>query len=215
MQSLADKPDGGNGTTKRMLERTGGDDEPHINRPTCTVETATALRKRFDRVRSRTLGLVAGLSNAKVRAGSMPDASPMQWHLAHTTWFFETFVLRDFVRNYRPFTPHFSFLYSSYYATEGGDIARLSRGLLPRPSLGEVLGYRIHVDAAVRLALDNLPAPAREQVVIGCDREKQHQKLLRPDVHSPTGSKPLAPREPRGRLIFTSSLPTCGAVQRG
>ena len=74
-----------------------------------------ALRKRFDRVRAISAGLTAGLTDADVSAQSMPDASPSKWHLAHTTWFFETFVLRDFVRNYRPFNSTFAFLYNSYY----------------------------------------------------------------------------------------------------
>ena len=74
-----------------------------------------ALRKRFDRVRTISAEFTAGLNDADVSAQSMQDASPSKWHLAHTTWFFETFVLRDFVRNYRPFNSAFAFLYNSYY----------------------------------------------------------------------------------------------------
>ena len=79
-----------------------------------------ALRRRFERVRALSAALVAGLSDADVSGQSMPDASPSKWHLAHTTWFFETFVLRDFVRGYRPFNSAFAFLYNSYYEVRRG-----------------------------------------------------------------------------------------------
>ena len=91
---------------------------------------------RFNRVRRFSSGLVADLSDADASGQSMPDASPSKWHLAHTTWFFETFVLRDFVPGYRPFDPAFAFLYNSYYEAEGDRLARPIRGMLTRPSLG-------------------------------------------------------------------------------
>ncbi len=87
--------------------------------PAATAEATVTLRERFDRVRTLSLALVAGLSDADASAQSMSDASPSKWHLAHTTWFFETFVLRDFVPNYDLFNPQFSFLYNSYYEAEG------------------------------------------------------------------------------------------------
>src|SRR5208282_3588009 len=103
-----------------------------------TPPSSDPLRTRFDRVRTISVALVAGLSDADVSVQSMPDASPSKWHLAHTTWFFETFVLRDFVRGYRPFNSAFPFLYNSYYESEGERVARPSRGMLTRPSLDEI-----------------------------------------------------------------------------
>ena len=125
--------------------------------PAATAEATATLRERLDRVRTLSLALVAGLSDADASAQSTSDASPSKWHLAHTTWFFETFVLRDFVPNYDLFNPRFSFLYNSYYEAEGTRIARPSRGLLTRPSLDEIRAYRAHVDAAMKRVLHGLP----------------------------------------------------------
>ena len=140
----------------------------------------------------------------------MPDASPTKWHLAHTTWFFETFVLRDFVSGYRPFDPRFAFLYNSYYEAEGARIARPSRGLLSRPSLDDIRAYRAHVDAAIARALDDLPTPARDLVALGCHHEEQHQELLLTDILHLFAQNPLAPavwpsRERRSRRRARSS----------
>ena len=159
--------------------------------PAVTVES-TAL-DRFERVRSFTVALVAGLSDADASAQSMPDTSPSKWHLAHTTWFFETFVLCDFVPDYSPFNSQFSFLYNSYYEAEGRRMARPSRGLLTRPSLDEVRAYRAHVDAAMKRAFDGLPTSARELVLLGCHHEEQHQELLLTDILHLFAQNPLAP----------------------
>lgn len=156
--------------------------------------SADGLRRRFDRVRSISVALVDGLSDADVSVQSMPDASPSKWHLAHTTWFFETFVLRDFVRGYGPFNPAFAFLYNSYYESEGDRVARPSRGMLTRPSLDEVLAYRRHVDIAVMQALDDLPPAAQRLVLLGCNHEEQHQELLLTDLLHLFAQNPLLPR---------------------
>ena len=161
--------------------------------PAASAPATGTLSDHFDRVRSLTLELVAGLSDADSSAQSMPDASPSKWHLAHTTWFFETFVLRDFVPDYSLFDPQFSFLYNSYYEAEGSRIARPSRGLLTRPSLDEVRAYRGHVDAAIKRALDDLPVSARELVLLGCHHEEQHQELLLTDILHLFAQNPLAP----------------------
>ena len=159
-----------------------------------TPPSSDPLRTRFDRVRAISVALVAGLSDADVSVQSMPDASPSKWHLAHTTWFFETFVLRDFVRGYRPFNSAFAFLYNSYYEFEGDRVARPSRGMLTRPSLDEVLAYRRHVDIAMTRALDNLPAPARDLILLGCNHEEQHQELLLTDLLHLFAQNPLLPQ---------------------
>ena len=133
-----------------------------------------ALQTRFDRVRALSCALVDGLSDADASTQSMPDASPSKWHLAHVTWFFEAFVLREFVRDYRPFDPRFGFLYNSYYESKGDRLARSSRGMLTRPSLDEILAYRSHVDSAMARAFGDLPVQAQELVLLGCNHEEQH-----------------------------------------
>src|SRR6185369_8867858 len=101
---------------------------------------------RYARVRSRTLALAAPLSAEDCCAQSMPDASPAKWHLAHTTWFFETFILERWERNFRAHDPAYRVLFNSYYNAVGDKHPRPRRGLLTRPSLEEVLAYRAAVD---------------------------------------------------------------------
>src|SRR3954467_1182833 len=110
---------------------------------------AVALASRFKQVRQQTEALVRPLSAEDCALQSMPDASPAKWHLAHTTWFFETSVLSPHVRHYRPFHPDSRVLFNSYYDAIGARHPRPERGLLSRPSLDEVHAYRRHVDAAM------------------------------------------------------------------
>ena len=115
---------------------------------------------RFKAARDRTATLAAPLSAEDQTVQSMPDVSPTKWHLAHTTWFFETFVLRDFAPGYEPFDPAYHYLFNSYYEAEGPRHPRPRRGLLTRPPLGEILRYRAHVDQAViDLLSTNGPRP--------------------------------------------------------
>jgi ergothioneine biosynthesis protein EgtB len=151
------------------------------------------LRDRLVACRARTAALAAHLSDADASAQSMPDASPAKWHLAHTTWFFETFVLRDHVPGYTAHDPRFAFLFNSYYEAEGERIARASRGLLTRPSLDEVRAYRAAVDAALVAAFDDLPEAALTLVELGCHHEEQHQELLVTDLLHLFAQNPLAP----------------------
>lgn len=123
----------------------------------------------------------------------MPDASPAKWHLAHGSWFFETFVLRDHVPGYRPFDPRFAYLYNSYYEAEGARQPRAERGLLTRPTLDEVLAWRAHVDAALADALPILSPPARVMLTLGLAHEEQHQELLVTDILDLFARSPLAP----------------------
>nr|WP_241241805.1 ergothioneine biosynthesis protein EgtB [Sphingobium algorifonticola] len=157
---------------------------------------ATARRQHdaaFAHVRSLSVALVAPLSDADATAQSMDDASPAKWHLAHTTWFFETFVLRDHVSGYRPFDPAFAYLFNSYYEAEGARHARPQRGLLTRPSLADVLAYRAHVDAAMQSAMPYLPETALALVTLGLHHEQQHQELLLTDILHLFAQNPLAP----------------------
>ncbi|WOK35233.1 ergothioneine biosynthesis protein EgtB [Sphingomonas sp. C3-2] len=152
-----------------------------------------ALTALFHNVRALSVALAAPLSDADATAQSMPDASPAKWHLAHSSWFFETFVLRDHVPGYRLFDARWPFLFNSYYDAEGPRHARPERGLLTRPSLGEVLSYRAHVDAALLRALPDLPPPACALVELGCHHEQQHQELLLTDILHLFSRNPLLP----------------------
>lgn len=162
-----------------------------------TVDRHAELRRQnhapFSDVRSLSAALVQTLSDADATAQSMDDASPAKWHLAHTTWFFETFVLRDHVPGYRAFDPAFAYLFNSYYEAEGARYARPQRGLLTRPSLDQVLAYRAHVDAAMQAALPDLPDTALELVTLGLHHEQQHQELLLTDILHLFAQSPLSP----------------------
>jgi ergothioneine biosynthesis protein EgtB len=157
------------------------------------ADSGAALLDRYRRVRALTLALAADLSDADATAQSMPDASPAKWHLAHVSWFFETFVLRDHVPGYRPFDARWPFLFNSYYEAEGDRIARPARGLLTRPSLDEVRAYRAHVDAGIAAAWNDLPEAARALVELGCHHEEQHQELLIADMLHLFAQNPLLP----------------------
>ncbi|MCP3730505.1 ergothioneine biosynthesis protein EgtB [Sphingomonas sp. MG17] len=154
---------------------------------------STALETRFHAIRALTRGLAAPLSDADATVQSMDDASPAKWHLAHTSWFFETFVLRDHVPGYRLHDEAWPFLFNSYYETEGQRHARPRRGMLTRPSLAQVLDYRAAVDAALLDALPGLPEPARALVELGCQHEQQHQELLLTDILHLFAQNPLEP----------------------
>ncbi|WP_314371834.1 ergothioneine biosynthesis protein EgtB [Sphingomonas paucimobilis] len=151
------------------------------------------LASRYRSVRALTLALAEPLSDADATVQSMPDASPAKWHMAHTTWFFETFVLRDHVPGYTLHDPRFPFLFNSYYEAEGKRHARHRRGMITRPTLDEVRAYRAHVDAALLAALSDLPDAARELVALGCHHEEQHQELFVTDILHLFSENPLEP----------------------
>jgi ergothioneine biosynthesis protein EgtB len=153
----------------------------------------SGIAARFNRVRQGTLQLCAGLSAEDMQLQSMPDASPGKWHLAHTSWFFEQFVLgRDPL--YRPRDPAWDYLFNSYYQSIGPMHARPQRGMLSRPSLDEVRGYRRYIDDAVGelLARDHDPELA-SLVELGLQHEQQHQELLLTDIKHAFWCNPLKP----------------------
>ncbi|MBY4637183.1 ergothioneine biosynthesis protein EgtB [Sphingopyxis sp. XHP0097] len=152
-----------------------------------------ALARRLATTRRLSLDLVAPLSDADASAQSMDDASPAKWHLAHTTWFFETFVLRDHVAGYRLFDDRFPYLFNSYYEAEGPRHARPHRGLLTRPSLDAAREWRAHVDAALGRALPGLSPAALALVELGIHHEQQHQELLLTDIKHLFAQNPLGP----------------------
>ena len=162
---------------------------------------------RLMATRQLSLDLAAPLSEADANLQPFADASPAKWHLAHTTWFFETFVLRDHVPGYRPFDERFHFLFNSYYDGEGERHARPKRGMLSRPSLAEVREWRAHVDEALAAAVPNLPPHALDLVELGINHEQQHQELLLTDLLAAFAENPLEPAY--GEL----PLPACCAVE--
>jgi ergothioneine biosynthesis protein EgtB len=151
------------------------------------------LGERLFATRLLTLGLAAALSDADATIQPFPDASPAKWHLAHTSWFFETFVLRDHVLGYTPFDERYAFLFNSYYEAEGPRHARTRRGMLSRPSLDDVRAYRAHVDETLERALPRLSGEALDLVELGINHEQQHQELFLTDILATFAENPLQP----------------------
>ncbi len=162
------------------------------------------LADRFITVRAATEALAAELTDEDQCVQSMPDASPAKWHRAHTTWFFEQFVLVPHVAGYRVFDPTFGFLFNSYYEAVGPRHPRPSRGLLTRPAGSQVTQYRRHVDAALAEAAPGLTPEVAATVELGLHHEQQHQELLVTDMLHAFAAHPLCPainpgwREPVG-----------------
>jgi ergothioneine biosynthesis protein EgtB len=167
-----------------------------LSRP--ITQAASALRDRFREVRAASLALAAPLSAEDQCIQSMPDASPTKWHLAHTTWFFETVLLQPHAAGYRPFDTRFHYLFNSYYEALGPRHPRPQRGLLTRPSVDEVHAYRSHVDEAVLALLDSDIvdqdwAAIEPIVTLGLNHEQQHQELLLTDILHALSCNPLLP----------------------
>jgi ergothioneine biosynthesis protein EgtB len=160
---------------------------------------ATSLRPEpapadsFRSVRALSLAIAAPLSDADATIQPMADASPAKWHLAHTTWFLETFVLRDHAPGHRPYDERWAYLFNSYYEGEGERHARDRRGMLSRPSLDEVRAWRAHVDDAVAAALPGLPPEVLALVELGLNHEQQHQELMLMDMLATFAANPLLP----------------------
>lgn len=149
---------------------------------------------RFRDVRNQTEQLAAGLSAEDCALQSMPDASPVKWHLAHTTWFFETFVLERFADGYVAPETSYRYLYNSYYNAVGEQFPRAQRGLISRPSLADVRQYREHVDTEMKKLIDTgrLPEAALALVELGINHEQQHQELILTDIKHLLSLNPLA-----------------------
>lgn len=162
-----------------------------------STSSRAALVAEFDRVRGCTECLCAPLAIDDFQVQSMEQTSPPKWHIAHVTWFFEAFVLPQFVPGYEPLDARFDFLFNSYYYTHGEMYPRPKRGLLSRPTLDEVLRYRAHVDERMRgLVASVAGAQWRElafRVVLGLNHEEQHQELLLMDVKHNFSVNPLKP----------------------
>ena len=153
-----------------------------------------SIFESYAAVRARTQALIDGLSEADCQVQSMPDASPLKWHLAHTTWFFEIFVLERFAVGFKPFDPAFRVLFNSYYQGVGEQHPRTQRGLVTRPGLRKVLAYRAAVDERMAEQLVGRAQPGLEALVtLGLQHEQQHQELMLTDLLHLLSCNPLAP----------------------
>jgi len=147
--------------------------------------------QQFRSARALTQALAAPLSDADATLQSMEDASPAKWHLAHTNWFYETFLLRDHLPDYCLYDAKWPFLFNSYYEAEGARISRFSRGMLSRPTVAQILDWRAHVDDAMTpLLADPALAPL---IRLGIAHEQQHQELLLTDIKHALFQNPLGP----------------------
>ena len=157
------------------------------------------LRERFRSVRRRSLELCKPLTPEDMMVQSCPEASPAKWHLAHTAWFFESFVLSEFLPGYRLFNPDFPWLFNSYYRSFTEFPEKRLRSSFSRPALEEVLRYRDHVDEAMERLLDGNPeAEVLRRTELGANHEEQHQELLLTDILNAFFTNPLRP-EYRGQ----------------
>ncbi len=167
-----------------------------IVRPQGLVRAATgdALKRYLD-VRAATVELCAPLAVEDYVVQSMPDASPAKWHLAHTSWFFEEFVLARAVAHHRPYADPYRYLFNSYYNTVGPMHCRTARGMLSRPTVAEVMAYRASVDERMASLLDtgSLPDGLAEVLTLGLEHERQHQELLLTDLKHLFSLNPLRP----------------------
>ncbi len=165
-----------------------------------------SLRERFTEIRGTSLGITDGLSPEDQMLQSMPDASPTKWHLAHTTWFFETFILQACVPTYKPFDPRYKFLFNSYYKQLGSHPYRGARGLMSRPSLQQVHAYRDYVERALLSYVESAEGSVLDLVELGLNHEQQHQELIMTDIKHALWSSPLRP-ETAGKNSRQLSVP--------
>ena len=173
--------------------------------------SATCLEK-YRRVRQQTEELCQPLAIDDYQLQTMPDCSPPKWHLAHTTWFFETFLLAGNNPSYRPFHPRYNFLFNSYYEALGERWPRPARGLLSRPTVEEVFAYRRAIDERMHEWLDPLSESSLESIrpvfELGLNHEQQHQELLLTDIKHAFSINPLRP------VFSNSETGECSTDQR-
>ena len=164
-----------------------------LNANTQVFQESTLIA-RFETVRAATLAIAAPLSPEDMVVQSMLEASPIKWHLAHTSWFFETFILIENLPAYEVFNPHFKTLFNSYYVSLGACHPRPQRGMLTRPSLSDILDYRKHVDMAIHHLLEQVvSAQVKSLLELGLQHEQQHQELMLTDIKHLFFHNPLFP----------------------
>ena len=176
---------------------TATDLRPLVPNPAPPSRRADTFAARFAAVRAATEALCEPLVTEDYVVSSMPDVSPTKWHLAHTSWFFETFLLAPHLPSYRPLNPKYAFLFNSYYVQAGERHCRAQRGLVTRPTVEEVYSYRAHVDDEVRRLVDqigdDIAHPAYGVLELGLHHEQQHQELLLTDIKHVFWTNPMRP----------------------
>jgi len=165
------------------------------------------LRERYREIRDTSLQLTERFSVEDQMLQSMPDASPAKWHLAHTTWFFETFILSAHVSGYKPFDARYKQLFNSYYKQLGSHPFRGVRGLMSRPSLDEIHAYRAHVDQAMLRHLESPNESTAALIEVGLNHEQQHQELILTDIKHALWSMPLRPAQAERPRAVKNSAP--------
>lgn len=161
-----------------------------------TTQGAESLLDRYLKVRNQTEKLCETLSDEDYVVQPVVDVSPPKWHLAHTTWFFETFVLKQFKENYQVFDEQYNFLFNSYYESVGQRTVRAERGFMTRPTVKEIYGYRAYVDSQIDELLnsiDFITDELDELLVLGLQHEQQHQELMLYDIKRIFGGNPVFP----------------------
>lgn len=170
---------------------------PSLQHDSSTYCRPDSLATRYQQVRHYTETLCQPLAIEDYVIQSMPDVSPTKWHLAHTSWFFETFLLIPFLPHYRPLHPQYSYLFNSYYIGAGERYSRPQRGLLSRPTVNEIYQYRAHVDDAMLALLAQREAPQQSAwlaiLELGLHHEQQHQELILTDIKHVLALNPLRP----------------------
>lgn len=176
-----------------------------------TSPPASELLERYRDVRAFSEAISAPLEPEDYVIQSMPDVSPTKWHLAHTSWFFETFVLKTFLQGYEAPHPEYNFLFNSYYNSVGERHCRATRGVLSRPTVSETFAYRRQIDEAMeRLLTEASPALMSQLepvVVLGLHHEQQHQELMLTDIKHVFAQNPLFPAY-QARKLITPALPS-------
>ena len=195
--------------------------------PTPSAAFANGAGLDYAGVRAQSEALCEPLATEDYVVQPIVDASPPRWHLAHTTWFFETFLLKPFAHCYRPFDAAFEYLFNSYYNGVGNQFPRPLRGTLSRPTVAEVRRYRQHVDAAMQPLLGREDATVQSRIELGLHHEQQHQELLLTDVKANLGLNPLKPAyraafEPSAEIApalafepFAAGMAEIGAAGKG
>jgi ergothioneine biosynthesis protein EgtB len=177
----------------------------------------SSIRSKYKTVRAATSALAASMSAEDQMVQSCPEASPMKWHQAHTTWFFETFVLRPFLNGYKPFREEFHWLFNSYYNSLGRDIPDKSlRSTFSRPSLDEILAFRAYIDQEMDGFLANgADERATRRIVLGLNHEQQHQELALTDIKHAFFSNPLYPSYMAGPFSEEKDAPVSELAWKG
>jgi ergothioneine biosynthesis protein EgtB len=171
-----------------------------------TNETAARLLDDFLKVRRQSEQLCTPLSPEDMMVQSCAEASPAKWHLAHTTWFFETFLLREFLAGYREYHPDFRWLFNSYYNSVSDQPEKKLRASFSRPPVATILQYREHVQEGIeRLLISNPPEEAAQRIILGLHHEQQHQELLATDIKHALWTNPLRPGYATETIDFNTS----------